>query len=392
MLLLGAFFLFMTLITVIRGEPPLMVVWLGKPKVCMAIAVAGILSGYFSLYAGLWTTKEYKIAIGKIILLGFSILMALAVGEIVLRIYFERAQGFSPIEKLGQHQQKGKIHLTSSNTPLAHIVCLSSDKKLVYELIPGLNTEFGHKSVKINSSGMREETDYPESPEPNTLRIIGIGDSGMFGWNTMQGECYLDVLEKNLAKQNLASKVEVLNMAVPGYNTEQEVEILELRGLKYKPDIVIVGWCDNDFSPPFFLYKKKDYLQAKSSILYTFLFYRKQGHFEPEMLKMTEIDKQNIDPFLLKETGIEGVTNEMKRLASLASEHKFKVLLFGPMNAHIVKICETLGLDYYNTLTEIPDGKYPQEYAIHFMHPKPKGHEVLAEHLEKCLKAKGWIK
>ena len=42
--------------------------------------------------------------------------------------------------------------------------------------------------------------------------------------------------------------LEVLNFGVPGYDTLQEVSLLEIRGLEYHPDLVVVGYCLNDVS------------------------------------------------------------------------------------------------------------------------------------------------
>jgi hypothetical protein len=51
------------------------------------------------------------------------------------------------------------------------------------------------------------------------------------------------VLEERLAKEVPNERWEVLNMAVPGYNTAMEVETLKARGLAYEPDVVVVGYC-----------------------------------------------------------------------------------------------------------------------------------------------------
>ena len=57
-----------------------------------------------------------------------------------------------------------------------------------------------------------------------------------------------------------------------------------------------------------------------------------------------------------------------------------------------MRLCRETGVDYYNTCEKIPVGKYPDNYAIHFMHPAPAGHRVLAEHLERELAERGWLK
>jgi GDSL-like Lipase/Acylhydrolase family len=51
-------------------------------------------------------------------------------------------------------------------------------------------------------------------------------------------------LESELSKRGLTA--EVLNFAVSGYNTRQEVETLKEKALVFDPDIVLVAYCLND--------------------------------------------------------------------------------------------------------------------------------------------------
>jgi hypothetical protein len=85
---------------------------------------------------------------------------------------------------------------------------------------------------------MREDRDYPEARRPGSVRILGIGDSGMYGWACEQDENYLAILETNLNRRGDGVFYEVLNTGVPGYNTQQEVQALKEKWARYKPDIV----------------------------------------------------------------------------------------------------------------------------------------------------------
>ena len=42
------------------------------------------------------------------------------------------------------------------------------------------------------------------------------------------------------------ANTEVLNFGVSGYNTQQEVETLREKGLRYSPDLVVLAVCVND--------------------------------------------------------------------------------------------------------------------------------------------------
>jgi len=363
---------------------------LNNPKkrlLALALAVAG----WIFTREGLSPFQGWKAKAGRVVLLGLSALVAGVAGEIALRILLDRNQGDGSIEKLAAHQEGQNIDLQSFH-PLAAIVQLSPNKKLVYELMPGIDMTFGHRTLKTNQDGMREERDYARTKPADGVRIVGLGDSGMFGWGVDQGQDYLSVLERRL-RQELGESNEVLNLAIPGYNSGQQVEMLRHRGLAYDPDIVVVGWCDNDFSLPFFMTQPVDYRRTDVSFLYELLFRRDefQRLVDPPALRGSEIDRERVDPVLADYTGVDGVARAFAEMKEMGEEHGFRLLVFGPMNGHAVKVFEQLGIDYFNTLTEIPRDAHPAEYAVHFMHPGEGGHRVLGEELFSYLKEKGWL-
>ena len=90
-------------------------------------------------------------------------------------------------------------------------------------------------------------------------------------------------------------------------------------------------------------------------------------------------------------TNVKGVQQAMRDLNNLSRREGFRLLVFGPMDAVIVKICRDAGIPYYNTLENIPASSYPKAYAIHFMHPRKEGHAVLARALEKYLTEQNWL-
>jgi len=129
----------------------------------------------------------------------------------------------------------------------------SNNSILIYELKPNWEQKFyGYEirlpnitTIKINSDGFRDREFSIEKPN-NTFRIICLGDSFTFGQGVELNESYPKVLERKLNSLNNGVKYEVLNFGVPGYNTWQEVEMLDVKGLKYSPDMVIFGYVHND--------------------------------------------------------------------------------------------------------------------------------------------------
>jgi hypothetical protein len=70
---------------------------------------------------------------------------------------------------------------------LSYIVRLSTNKNPICELRPGLDRDFDDKRVACNSIGARARRAYAPGRKPDTIRIVGSGDSGMFGWGCRSG-------------------------------------------------------------------------------------------------------------------------------------------------------------------------------------------------------------
>ena len=119
----------------------------------------------------------------------------------------------------------------------------SSDDAIGYELIPGSQGRAFKTDVRVNSLGFR-------SPEPMVLedvrRVVTIGDSITFGSELPEGAAYPDLLRVSL--QSRDKRFDVQNLALSGYDTVQELAVLERHGLPLDPDLVIVGFCLNDIA------------------------------------------------------------------------------------------------------------------------------------------------
>ena len=104
-------------------------------------------------------------------------------------------------------------------------------------------------SVTTNSAGMRGGELAPR--ERVGWRILGLGDSFTFGIGIEDEQTYLRQLEQllNGARGPQALPAEVLNGGVPGYGTIHELRYLEQIGLRYAPDLVLLGFYEgNDVS------------------------------------------------------------------------------------------------------------------------------------------------
>ena len=113
-------------------------------------------------------------------------------------------------------------------------------------LAPNYDGWFAGVPVHTNNLGFRDPRDYSLEKRPNTFRIIVLGDSVTFGHGSVYEHSYPYLLEQKLEAWRPDVDWQVWNLGVPGYNTSQELENLEEVGPRYSPDLVIVGFYEND--------------------------------------------------------------------------------------------------------------------------------------------------
>ncbi len=120
---------------------------------------------------------------------------------------------------------------------LGHIIQPSANRKITYELRPNIETAFLKSDIfiSINEDGFRSK--QPAAASSSLFAIVGIGDSFMFGQGVTEGKQYFEVLQVELDKHYGQDRFQLINMAVPGYNTVMEVEAFAEKGLQYKPNL-----------------------------------------------------------------------------------------------------------------------------------------------------------
>ncbi|HEY7515823.1 MAG TPA: SGNH/GDSL hydrolase family protein [Vicinamibacteria bacterium] len=115
----------------------------------------------------------------------------------------------------------------------------SPNPRLGYELRPGAHVR-AEVEYRISSGGLRSPEALLVKP-PGVRRVAVLGDSIAFGYWVADERTFARQLEAMLGPS-----VQVLNFGVPGYNLEQEIEVLRTKALAYDPDLVVVAFCLND--------------------------------------------------------------------------------------------------------------------------------------------------
>jgi len=171
--------------------------------------------------------------------------------EVALRIAHPDEVSISRSEltdRLRESQQQEVRVVTTGN--LRGLIQPSGHPEIVYELKPSRHWVFQGAETTTNAHGLRGR-EYDLEKPPGTLRVAGLGDSVMFGWGVDQDAIYMSRLEKALSRPD--RQVEVLNFAVPGYNSAQQAAVLEEKVLRFSPDLLLLNYCTNDWVAPFFV-------------------------------------------------------------------------------------------------------------------------------------------
>jgi hypothetical protein len=121
-----------------------------------------------------------------------------------------------------------------------------SDAYRGQRLAPNYDGWFAGVPVHINNLGFRDPRDYSLEKHSNTFRIIFLGDSVTFGHGSLYEHSYPYLVEQKLKAWRPDVDWQVWNLAVPGYNTSQELQHLKEIGPRFAPDLVIVGFYEND--------------------------------------------------------------------------------------------------------------------------------------------------
>lgn len=266
-----------------------------------------------------------------------SILSMIVVIEGAFRLgaWRENRRGFERAMALARPPGRG------TTVTLGGLIRPSINPRIVYELWPGMDVFFdngrGRRArVVTGRTGFRDR-DHAADKGRGVRRVVGIGDSLMFGWGVEQGQDYLSQVEERLNDDGGEGGTwEVVNTAVPGYNTAMEVETLEVRGLAYRPDLVVLGFCPNDAGLPSFILAQRDVFSLHESFLVGFV----RGRFEPlpggDALapaprrgdgRALEDDPSRVPSAYRSIVGWGAFGRALHRLRSLAQVHGFRILV-----------------------------------------------------------------
>jgi lysophospholipase L1-like esterase len=206
-----------------------------------------------------------RLLVKRLLLSLCSTLLVLMVLEIVARLVCEddlypppREDVASPLPGCrGQHVPFGFI-------PLARISSVyPDDPRGYFDEGNVINHDF-------NSAGWRDREHTLAKP-PNTYRILGLGDSYLYGQGVRFEDICLTRLGGRMAAEGRPGiSIEAINAGLSGMNTANERDLLLERGLRYDPDLVIVHFVLNDVEPKLMLFSERPQVEFWIQYLSTY--------------------------------------------------------------------------------------------------------------------------
>lgn len=268
----------------------------------------------------------------------FSTVMSLGLIEVAFRIvaYYDDMRTHHAFLNLGKAD-----NVISENmfTTFRQLIRLSESQYIIYELIPNTSLSVRNKLYTMNAHGFRGP-DYSSPKSKRVFRIVGLGDSLMWGWGVSDDEYYLSLLSQHLNRSSPDGySWEIINTAVPGYNTVMEVETFKEKGLLYQPDLVIIDYVSNDLSLPNFIRKEENYFSLQRSLAVEFFLSRlnqRHRNFNDGLVdapldafgQSFESDPSRVPAQYKDMIGPHAYRVAMAELRALGVNHSFPVIVF----------------------------------------------------------------
>lgn len=280
---------------------------------------------------------------------------------------------------------------------------VSKHHGLSHEHKPYSKGYFYGTDVSINSDGFRDY-EYVIKKDNSTFRSLLLGDSITFGWGVKFNETFAKLLEKRLNEDkhfNKYSKYDVINTGVGNYNTAMELVILNEKGLKYKPDLIILNYYINDVE----LSPQKPRLGILR-YLYSYAFlWDKYQNAKVLFLKGNDYGTYYHKLYEGNFDGKENAKNALYQIIDIAKKNKIKILIviypefhnfknyeFDEVTRFVSDIAKSKNVSVLDLLPYYRNYK-PEPIWVSFedVHPNALGHQVAADAIYEKLINEGLL-
>ena len=307
----------------------------------------------------------------------------------------------------------------------------------------GFRNSANLKGERLNTNSLGYRGEEVTQPKPSDMtRIVVLGGSTAMGYGVYDDETIPAYLEKILKDELPDQQIEVINAAMAGFNSSQELVQLSLDVLDLEPDMVIIidGANDllfglaTDWQPhrtPAMRQQAMEYTairkgEAKEITRQVFraILHQSTALALVQQFRLPRANKENFSNFTLHPETIDVYMMNHLRMASLAKDSGIKIVfvlqpLLGvgdkalsdtestilkeapdfslKMNQHLSEITvaladsqkctmnHTLCLDFVNVFAT-----HSQTLFIDGVHFNPLGNQIFAQQLAKKLLATDW--
>jgi len=345
--------------------------------------------------------SKLKIVISRMALLIFAVFLALVAAEVALRItvYVHQAQRREDWKRV---REQARVP-NGAEVGLGQSIRINDNPKIVYELIPDLKVIFRGKPLHTDKRGNRLIPHNLPADKP-VVRFVGLGDSFMFGWDVHDDECYMALLSKRLNRQYPSHAWEIVNTAVPGYNTVMQVEAFRTKDIVLEPNIVLVHFVVNDLDPPNFVVMPTSILSTGHLYLRELLRkgFRYKWRGTDHLIRLTDSPEKGSAAYGYM-VGKGPYRKSMEQLVKLSRKHSFRLLVLAERRAprYVNDVCQEFDIPLIQTddaVAEYLGSPSTEAFANSDLiqsrndsHPSAAGHRLYADVVYDYLEKSGTI-
>jgi lysophospholipase L1-like esterase len=286
-------------------------------------------------------------------------------------------------------------------------------------LQPGLRLRLGYEqprwsyfdadgciAVQNNSLGFRDE-EFPVAKPKGEFRALALGDSFTYGIGVRQQDSWPEVLEDLLARERGGS-VQVINCGMAcGRGARSAAEYapwVASDGLGFAPDLVVLGFCLNDFSDavPMLGYEVPKYERVLGGICRILDYLRKYlvmraARQRPNTIDIDGIVARDAARWQQVQTGLRQLQQTLSAAGIPFVVAVFPMLSqldgpypYGNLHRMVGEFCEREGIRVLD-LWPAFRGRADQDLWVHptDQHPNDVGHRIIAEQVLEYLRAQG---
>ncbi|MFH1245218.1 MAG: SGNH/GDSL hydrolase family protein [Candidatus Omnitrophota bacterium] len=269
----------------------------------------------------------------------------------------------------------------------------AANPNLGVEQVPLKRGRLQNTEISINSAGFRDKEYLIPKPK-DVYRIIVLGSSITFGWGVSEDKTYVSLVEKYL-EERTGKRVELINAAVPNYNTVREIESFFEKCLPFDPDMVILSYFLND--PEIQQVKSGNFFLKNSQT--AVLLWSKCQQVSRRMGVKEELSAYYERLYSEDYAGWQQCRQSMRKLMLYSKENNVDVLVamipdmhnlqnypFKNIHEFVRKKASELGFSFLDFYDSLKDVRACEIWAMPGdPHPNAKGHAIMADALYKYL-------